>query len=810
MTRSFLARLRDDPGAAQRPTGTGMPPSRRIEPTLHEHEYAQAVRMLRDGPADLLPPVDGQSEKTCLRIAVVVPPFHFGSGGHDVLFQLISRWERAGHTCSLWIHDPFREAAGDAESVIRRTIVESFGASIEAPVHKGFDQWRGADVAIATGWQTVYPVLELGGCRARAYLVNDYEPAFYGTSIETWLSGMTYRQPLRAIVGSPWLLDTLRSRFGMDGGTFRYAIDDAYEPRDVERRDDTIVLYARSVTPRRAVALGVLALEELWRRRPGRVRIVMFGDEHPMPSSFPYDFLGKVTPDQLSWVYSEAAVGLAFSMTNTSLVPQDMIACGLPALELAGFGGESVYGARGPIELVPYEPVEIADRIERLLDDPGERERRRVAGLELARRLSWDNAALEVERELRTALREREELGLPLSVTIGTDRPPRAEPLVFGAPVIEDGEIDEVEATLRSGWIGTGPRVARFEEEFRTYLGGGQVVAVSSGTAAMHLALLTLGVGPGDEVITTPMTFAATANVIVHTGATPVFADCDPDTLCIDPAAVEAAITPRTKAIMPVHLAGRPCDMDALEAIAETHGLKLVGDCAHAVETRWRGTAAGLLGDASAFSFYATKNVTTAEGGMLVLRDPELAERAKTLSLHGLSSDAWRRHADIGYRHYAVVEAGYKYNLTDLQAAIGLHQLARVDRGHARRAQIWARYQEAFADLPLRLPAEPAPGTVHAHHLYSPRVTDDSPLGRDATIAALGERNIGTGVHYTALHTHPYYERLLGLAPEALPNAADAGRTTFSVPLSPKLSDGDVDDVITAVRFAQGATPISR
>jgi dTDP-4-amino-4,6-dideoxygalactose transaminase/glycosyltransferase involved in cell wall biosynthesis len=806
--RELLARLREDPGAARRPTGTGMPPARSIEPTLGEHEYAQAVRLLRDGPADLLPPIEGQSERAQLRIAVVVPPFHFGSGGHDVLFQLISRWERAGHTCSLWIHDPFREAAGDAESVIRRTILESFDAPIKAPVHKGFDLWRGADIVLATGWQTVYPVLELPNCRARAYLVNDYEPAFYGTSIETWLSGMTYRQPLRAIVGSPWLLDTLRTRFGMDGGVFRYAVDDAYRPRDVERRDDTIVLYARSVTPRRAVALGVLALEEVWRRRPGQVRVVMFGDEHPMPSSFPYEFLGKVTPDQLSWVYSEATLGLAFSMTNTSLVPQDMVACGLPSLELAGFGGESVYGKGGPIELVPYDPFAIADRIEHLLDDPAERERRRKAGIALAVALSWDAAAEQVERELRAALREREEQALP-ALPPG-ERPPRREPLVFGSPLIEEAEIEEVEATLRSAWIGTGPRVARFEQAFGEYLGGGDPIAVSSGTAALHVALLTLGIGPGDEVVTTPMTFAATANVIVHTGATPVFADCDPETLCIDPAAVEAAITPRTKAVIPVHLAGRPCDMDALAAIAEQHDLRLIGDCAHAIETRWRGTAAGLLGDAACFSFYATKNVTTGEGGMLLMRDPELAERAKTLTLHGLSADAWRRYDDEGFRHYSVVEAGYKYNLTDLQAAIGLHQLARVDRGHARRQEIWARYQEALADLPLRLPADPAPDTRHAFHLYSPRVTADSPLDRNATIAELGRRNIGSGVHYTALHTHPFYAERLGLPPDAFPNADEAGRTTFSLPLSPKLTDTDVDDVIAAVRATQGRPTISR
>ena len=303
------------------------------------------------------------------------------------------------------------------------------------------------------------------------------------------------------------------------------------------------------------------------------------------------------------------------------------------------------------------------------------------------------------------------------------------------------------------------------------------------------------------------MTFAATANVIVHAGATPVFADCDPDTLCLDPAAVEAAITPRTKAILPVHLAGRPCDMDALTTLARDRGLAIIGDCAHAIETRWGGTAAGLLGDAAAFSFYATKNVTTAEGGMLVLRDPELRERAKTLTLHGLTADAWRRYDDEGFRHYEVVEAGYKYNLTDLQAAIGLHQLARIDDAHRRRAEIWARYQAAFAGLPLRLPQDPAPGTRHAHHLYSPRVAAGWPLDRDATIAALSERNIGSGVHYTALHTHPFYARRTGLRADAFPNADEAGRTTFSLPLSPKLTDTDVDDVVAAVRAIHAGGP---
>jgi len=409
MSRSaLLARLREEPDASTRPTGTGRPSSRHVAPSRAEHEYALAMRILHEGAVPLAEAIPGMSTRERLRIAVIVPPFRFGSGGHDALFQVVSRLEERGHVCTLWVDDPFRELAGQAPSALRRSIVESFAAPVRAPVYTGFEHWHGADVVCATGWQTVYRAMGLPGCRARAYWVNDYEPEFYGTSIETHLSAMTYRQGLHCIGGSPWLLDLLRERYGAEGGVFRYGIDPDYRERPVERRRDTVVLYARTVTPRRAVALGVLALEELWRRRADRVRIIMFGDEHPLPASFPYEFLGIVSPNELSWIYSEATAGLAFSMTNTSLVPQDMMACGLPAIELEGFGGESVYGTEGPIELAPYDPAAIADRLERLLDDREEWERRHRSGLALARTLTWDAASQQIERELRAALRARE------------------------------------------------------------------------------------------------------------------------------------------------------------------------------------------------------------------------------------------------------------------------------------------------------------------------------------------------------------------------------------------------------------------
>jgi dTDP-4-amino-4,6-dideoxygalactose transaminase len=377
----------------------------------------------------------------------------------------------------------------------------------------------------------------------------------------------------------------------------------------------------------------------------------------------------------------------------------------------------------------------------------------------------------------------------------------RKDFLIFGSPQIQEEEIDEVVATLRSGWIGTGPRVARFEQLFREYIGCREAVAVSSCTSALHLAMLVSGVGPGDEVITTPMTFCATANSVVHTGARPVFVDVEPDTGNIDPQLIAKAITPRTRVILPVHYTGRPCRMDAIEALARQHGLLLIEDAAHAVEAVYQGRKVGTIADLTCFSFYATKNVTTAEGGMITTRDPELAAKIKMYALHGLSQDAWRRFSDEGYKHYEARVAGFKYNMTDLQAALGLHQLARIEPNAQRRAQIWARYDEAFEHLPVTRPAPVESGTVHGRHLYTILLKTKA-IGktRDQVLNELTRWNIGVGVHYTALHLHPYYRETFGHQPGDFPNAESIGARTLSLPFSAKLSDEDVTDVIAAVR----------
>jgi len=376
--------------------------------------------------------------------------------------------------------------------------------------------------------------------------------------------------------------------------------------------------------------------------------------------------------------------------------------------------------------------------------------------------------------------------------------------ITFGSPIIDAEAVAAVTRTLESCWIGTGPRVHELESEFARYVGATHALATSSCTAALHLAMVATGIGPGDEVITTPMTFCATANSIVHTGATPVFADCRRDTMNIDPAAVEAAVTPRTKAIIPVHFAGRPVDMEAILAIAKRHGLLVIEDAAHAIESATRGRKVGSIGDLTCFSFYVTKNMTTGEGGMVTTDNPELAARIKSYGLHGMSADAWSRFSDKGFKHYDVVFAGFKYNLTDLAASLGLAQLPRLAEWLERRNAVWARYDEAFADLPVTRPAPAEPDTVHARHLYTLLVDDDARVTRDGFLEEMQRRRIGTGVHYRALHVHPYYRDRWGYKPGDFPNAHAIGERTVSLPLSPKLDDGDVDRVIRAVHEIVG------
>lgn len=372
--------------------------------------------------------------------------------------------------------------------------------------------------------------------------------------------------------------------------------------------------------------------------------------------------------------------------------------------------------------------------------------------------------------------------------------------LIFGSPLIEDEEIDEVVESLKVGWLGTGPKVARFQRSFADYKGVTDAVALGSCTAALHLSILTAGIGRGDEVLTTPLTFCATVNAIIHAGATPVLVDVDPLTMNIDPGSIEERITPRTKAILPVHFAGRPAEMDDLCRIADKHGLKIIEDCAHAIETEYHGAKAGTFGDFGCFSFYVTKNVVTGEGGMVIAKKEEDLARIKTLALHGMSRDAWKRFSDEGYKHYQVVECGFKYNMMDLQAAIGIHQLARVDRYWKRREEIWRIYNESLARLPVDTPPAPAPNTVHAYHLYTIRVGEKKTgLSRDRLLAEMTRHNIGVGVHYLSIPEHEYYRRTFGWRAEDYPHAFRIGRETVSLPLSAKLSDADVEDVVKAL-----------
>lgn len=373
--------------------------------------------------------------------------------------------------------------------------------------------------------------------------------------------------------------------------------------------------------------------------------------------------------------------------------------------------------------------------------------------------------------------------------------------LVFGQPLIEQDEIDEVVDSMKKCWLGTGPKVARFEQDFAHYKGVKNVAAVNSCTAGLHLSLKVLDLKPGDEVITTAMTFCATVNVIIHAGATPVLADIDPNTLNISPEEIEKKITPRTKALLIVHFAGRPCNMDKIMKLVEKHGLILIEDCAHAIETEYKGQKSGTFGKYGVFSFYSTKNVVTGEGGMILAKDGDNLARIRMLTLHGMSLDAWKRFSDDGYKHYYIEEAGYKYNMMDLQAAIGIHQLKRVEKCWKRRQEIWNIYTDAFKNFPITVPSDPEPDTVHALHLYTIGINKDNcGISRDDFLVAMHKKNIGCGVHYLSIPEHPYYKRTFNWDPIQFPHALKCGRETVSIPLSPKLTDTDVQDVIDAVK----------
>jgi dTDP-4-amino-4,6-dideoxygalactose transaminase len=379
-------------------------------------------------------------------------------------------------------------------------------------------------------------------------------------------------------------------------------------------------------------------------------------------------------------------------------------------------------------------------------------------------------------------------------------RPARATFLPFALPHITQAEIDEVIDTLRSGWLSTGPKTKRLEREFAHVVGVAHAVAVNSATAALHLALEALGIGPGDEVIVPVYTFTATAAVVEHCRARAVFIDVDPLTCNLDPDQLEAAVTPRTRAIIAVHIAGLPAEMEPILAIAHAQGIPVVEDAAHAFPAKYRGLTVGAIADMTAFSFYATKTLATGEGGMLTTNNSDYAQRATMMALHGISHDAWKRYSAEGSWYYEVFEPGYKYNMPDLAAALGLHQLARRDWLLERRRAIAARYTAAFSQYD-ELETPPSPAHVeHAWHLYMLRLRSERlTIGRDDFIRALAEANIGTSVHFIPLHLHPYYRAKYQLAPQDFPTALEAYRREISLPIYPGMSNDDVDDVIAAV-----------
>lgn len=368
---------------------------------------------------------------------------------------------------------------------------------------------------------------------------------------------------------------------------------------------------------------------------------------------------------------------------------------------------------------------------------------------------------------------------------------------------LNDEEIKEVLDTLRSGWIGTGPKVKKFEEEFRKFIGSTYALALSSCTAGLHLSLLIYDIKSGDEVITTPLTFSATANVIVHTGAKPVFVDVDRKTGNISPDAIRDAITEKTKAIIPVHLYGMPCDMDSIMEIGKKYGLKIIEDAAHAVGGIYKGKRIGTIGDVTSFSFYATKNITTGEGGMLTTDDINVAERVEVMRLHGLSKDAWKRYIESTAQHYEVLLPGFKYNMTDMQASIGLHQLKRFNELQKRREEIWRRYDEEFSKIEEIeiLSSDPGENSYHTRHLYTILVkTEKLKTSRDEFMRALNDEGVGTGIHFIALHLHSFYREVYGYKRGMFPNAEYISDRTISLPFYPYMKDEEVEYVIDSVK----------
>lgn len=375
--------------------------------------------------------------------------------------------------------------------------------------------------------------------------------------------------------------------------------------------------------------------------------------------------------------------------------------------------------------------------------------------------------------------------------------------LVFGQPDIRQEEIDEVVDTLKSKWIGTGPKTVRFEKLFSNYIdpiGETYAVALSSCTAALHLSINALNIKRGDEVITSPFSFVATANAILHSGAKPVFVDVNKDTMNIDVSLIEDKINENTKAILPIHFAGRPCDMDGIINLSENYDLRIIEDAAHAIESRYKDRKIGTIGDITCFSFYATKNLTTAEGGMITTKSKYLANKIRNLSLHGLSADAWRRYSDEGYKHYLAISHGFKYNMTDLSASLGIHQLNRINENLKKRNSVWEIYNNSFKDLPVEIP-KGSNESLHSRHLYTLKLNlEELNVTRDKFLDALHRENIGSGVHYIPIHLHPIYKKKYNYKLGDFPNSEFIGERTISIPLAPNLTNKDVEDVIKGIR----------
>ncbi len=373
--------------------------------------------------------------------------------------------------------------------------------------------------------------------------------------------------------------------------------------------------------------------------------------------------------------------------------------------------------------------------------------------------------------------------------------------LPFYIPEITEDEVQSVVETLRSGWLTTGPKVKQLEADFARYIGCHHAVAVNSGTAALHLALDAVGIREGDEVIVPTMTFAATAEVVLYFKAKPVLVDCQQDTLNMDPDQIEPAITSKTKAIVPVHYAGQPCEMDRILEIAKEYKLKVIEDAAHALPASYQGKKVGTIGDITCFSFYATKTITTGEGGMITTENDECAERMQIMSLHGISKDAWKRYTSEGSWYYEILYPGYKYNLTDIAAAIGIEQLRKCDQFWEARRRIATMYDEGFADFPEIQTPVSQPGVQHAWHLYVIQLElERLRISRNEFIEALKKEDIGTSVHFIPLHLHPYYRNTMGYKPQDFPNASAVFERIVSLPIYPKMTEADVQRAIGAVR----------